>query len=138
MQFPTASDDTLGSGKWSIGPSVDYEYESGRLFAGAIALQIWSFAGDRERKKVSMLMIKPFVYYTVAKNWDLTYVPYGVSVYWNKKPGEKVYLPLGGGIQRGLQLGSVQINLGAQLFRNVIRPSKGTVYDLRFLIELAF
>jgi hypothetical protein len=138
MQFPTASDDTLGSGKWSIGPSVDYEYESGRLFAGAIALQVWSFAGDRERKSVSMLMIKPFAYYTFAKNWDLTYVPYGITVYWNKDPGEKVYLPLGGGIQRGLQAGSVQVNLGAQLFRNVIRPSKGTVWDLRGLVELAF
>jgi len=40
-QLPTASDATLGSGKWSLGPSFDYEYESGSLFAGAIALQIW-------------------------------------------------------------------------------------------------
>jgi len=138
MQFPTASSITLGSGKWSIGPSVDYEYEDGNLFAGAIALQVWSFAGDRERKSVSMLMIKPFLYYTIAEDWDLTYVPYGISVYWNKDPGEKVYLPLGGGIQRGFQLDSVQLNLGVQLFRNVIRPTKGTVWDLRGLVELAF
>jgi hypothetical protein len=30
------------------------------------------------------------------------------------------------------------MNLGAQVFKNVVRPKKGTVYDLRFLIELAF
>ena len=138
LQFPTASDDTLGSGKLSLGPSVDYELDAGRLFLGAIALQIWSVAGDADRKDVSMLMIKPFVYYSLTEKWDLTYVPYGITVYWNKDPGEKVYLPLGGGAQRRLQLGSVDMNVGAQLFRNVIRPSKGTVWDLRFLVELAF
>lgn len=138
FQFPTATDDTLGGGKWAVGPSFDYEYESGRLFAGAIALQIWSFAGEAQRKEVSMLMVKPFVYFKLSDTWDLMYVPYGVSVYWNKEPGEKVYLPLGGGVQRHFQLGSVEMNLGAQLFKNVVRPTKGTVYDLRFLIEFAF
>ena len=64
MQFPTGTSDSLGSGKWSIGPSFDYEYENGRLFAGAIALQIWSFAGEADRKDVNMLMIKPFVVFS--------------------------------------------------------------------------
>ena len=138
MQFPTAASDTLGSGKWSIGPSIDYEYESGRLFAGAIALQIWSSPAIADRKDVSMLMIKPFVFFSLAKNWDLLYVPYGITVYWNKPSGEKVYLPLGGGVQRSFTFGSTQLNLAAQLFKNVVRPKKGTVYDLRFLVELSF
>jgi hypothetical protein len=138
FQFPTASDDTLGSGKWAFGPSFDYEYESGRLFAGAIALQVWSFAGDPDRKDVSMLMIKPFVYFEFAKSWNLMYVPYGITVYWNKPEGEKVYLPLGGGVQRSFALGSTQLNLAAQFFHNVVRPTKGTVNDLRFLVEFSF
>jgi hypothetical protein len=138
MQFPTASSETLGSGKWSIGPSFDYEYESGDLFAGAIVLQLWSFAGDSDRKSVSMLMIKPFVYYALSDSWDLMYVPYGIQVYWNKPSGEKMYLPIGGGTQYKTHLGSLGLNLGAQLFNNVVRPSTGTVWDLRFLVELVF
>ena len=59
-------------------------------------------------------------------------------MYWNKEAGEKVYLPLGGGAQRRFQVGDMQLNLGLQLFNNVIRPSKGTKWDLRGLIELAF
>lgn len=137
-QFPTASDETLGSGKWSLGPSFDYEYESGSLFAGAIALQIWSVGGDPDRKDVSMLMIKPFVYYALSDSFDLMYVPYGISVYWNKPSGEKMYLPIGGGAQYKTSLGSLGLNLGAQLFNNVVRPTKGTVWDLRFLVELVF
>lgn len=137
-QFPTASDATLGSGKWSLGPSFDYEYESGSWFAGAIALQIWSVGGDPDRADVSMLMIKPFVYFTLSDHWDLTYVPYGISVYWLKEAGEKAYVPLGGGGQYKTHLGSLGLNLGLQLFNNVIRPEKGTVWDLRLLVEITF
>lgn len=137
--LPTATDKTLGSGKWSAGPSFDYEFESGRWFAGAIALQVWSFAGAADQKPVNMLMIKPFVVYNLAKRFDLIYMPYGVSVYWNKPSGEKVYLPLGGGAQYQIPLGKqTTLNLGAQFFKNVIRPTKGTVYDLRFLVEFVF
>ena len=78
MKMPTASEDELGSGKWSLGPSFDYEYESGRWFAGAIAMQLWSVAGDSDRKDVSMLIVKPFVYYSLNENWNLMYVPYGI------------------------------------------------------------
>lgn len=134
-QFPTASDKTLGSGKWSLGPSFDYEYENGRWFAGAIALQVWSVAGDEDRKDVSMLMVKPFAYYTINEKWDLMYVPYGIQVYWNKPSGEQVYLPVGGGGQRKIELGSTQLNLGLAAYYNVIRPTKGTVWDLRVLVE---
>jgi len=138
MQFPTASDETLGSGKWCIGPSFDYEYENGSLFAGAIALQLWSFAGDEDRKDVNMLMIKPFIVYGISERWDLIYMPYGISVYWDKPSGENVYFPLGGGAQYHIPAGSMEVNLALQFFRNVVRPTKGTVNDLRFLIELAF
>ncbi len=74
--------------------------------------------------------------YNLAKRFDLIYMPYGVSVYWNKPAGEDVYLPLGGGAQYQFPLGSeTTLNMGLQLFKNVVRPTKGTEYDLRFLIE---
>jgi len=138
-QLPTATDASLGSGKWSFGPSFDYEFESGRWFAGAIALQVWSFAGQSDRKDVNLLMIKPFIVYNVVKRFDLIYMPYGISVYWDKPAGQDVYLPLGGGGQYQVPLGSeTTLNMGLQLFKNVVRPTKGTEYDLRFLIEFVF
>ena len=48
FQFPTADSESLGTGKYALGPSVDYEYESGKWFAGFIALNLWSVAGDSE------------------------------------------------------------------------------------------
>jgi hypothetical protein len=100
VQLPTASADSLGTGKWSLGPSLDYEYDSGRWFAGVIALNLWSVAGDSDRESVNYFMAKPFAYYTINDKWDAVYVPYGISVYWNKSSGEKMYFPVGGGFQR--------------------------------------
>ena len=53
FQLPTASDPALGSEKWSVGPSFDYEYESknGKLVAGAIFIQFWSFAGNKRQAR---------------------------------------------------------------------------------------
>lgn len=132
FQFPTASTDSLGSGKWSAGPSVDYEYDKGNWFAGLIALNLWSFAGDSDRKSVNYLMVKPFAVYSINEKWDLLYMPYGISVYWDKPSGEDVYFPVGGGFQRHL---NKKMNFSMQFFNNVLRPSEGTEWDLRFMFE---
>lgn len=132
LQLPTASSDTLGSGKWSAGPSFDYEYTSGRLFAGVIVLHLWSVAGDSDRKEVNYTMAKPFVVYAINDKWDALYMPYGISAYWNKPSGEDIYFPVGGGFQRHL---GKSVNISLQFFKNVLRPTKGTEYDLRFMLE---
>lgn len=135
FQFPTATTETLGSGKWSLGPSVDYEYGRGKFFGGFIALNLWSVAGDSDRKDVNFLMIKPFIYYELAEKWDFVYVPYGISVYWKKPSGEDIYFPVGGGVQRSF---GDKMNFSMQFFQNVLRPTKGTKYDLRFMLEFVF
>ncbi len=137
-QLPTADDVSLGTGKWAFGPSFDYEYSTEKLFIGAIAMQLWSVAGDPERKDVNMLLVKPFMLYNFKPKWDLMYIPYGWTVYWNKEPGQQVYFPVGGGLRRVLTFKRLDLNLSAQFFHNAIRPDKGTVNELRFLIEMAF
>ena len=138
FQFPTASDDTLGSGKWAIGPAIEYEYDKGRFYAAFVALQLWSVAGDSERKDLSMMMIKPMITYEFVENWKVIYMPYGISVYWNKKSGQKVYVPLGGGVQHDFRIGSQEIGASLQFFNYVVRPDKGSENDLRFMLEFNF
>ena len=138
VQLPTGSGDTLSSGKYSIGPAIDYEYQNGRFFAAFVALQLWSVAGDSDRKDVSMMMIKPMITYDFNEKWKAVYMPYGVSIYWNKPSGQKVYLPLGGGIQRQFNIGSKPSAFSLQLFKNVVRPDKGAEHDLRFMFEVNF
>lgn len=137
-QLPTASNESLGSGKWSLGPSIDYEYENGRFFGGFIAIQFWSVAGDSDRKDVNMMMIKPFAYYELNEKWDLVYEPYGISIYWDKPSDQRVYLPLGGGVQRSAQFGSVPMVFSLQYQNYVLRSPGGSKYEYRLLVEFDF
>ena len=132
FQLPTATVDSLGSGKWSAGPTFDYEYSKGNWFAGIIALNLWSFAGDSDRKGINYFMGKPFAVYSFSDKWDFIYMPYGISIYWDKPSGEDVYFPVGGGFQRHL---NKKMNFSCQLFNNVLRPTEGTEWDLRFMFE---
>ncbi len=43
--FPTASPDTLGTGKWSVGPAVVGLVMPGPFVMGVLVTQLWSFAG---------------------------------------------------------------------------------------------
>ena len=135
VQLPTASDPTIGSEKWCVGPAAEYEYHKGRFYAAFVALQLWSVAGADDRKAVNMLMVKPMITYELGHRWKAVYMPYGISVYWDKPSGDKVYLPLGGGIQHGFRLGRQEMALSLQFFKYVLRPSKGAEYDMRLMVE---
>ncbi len=132
FQLPTASSDSIGSGKWAAGPTFDYEYDKGNWFAGIIVIQLWSFAGDADRKDFSYMMGKPFAVYSFNEKWDFLYMPYGIKIMWDKPSGEDVYFPVGGGIQRKLKKNR---NFSFQVFNNVLRPTEGTEWDVRFMFE---
>lgn len=138
FQLPTASDDTLGTGKWSTGPGLDIEYRKGKLFLGTIIFHIWSFAGDSDRKDVNMSMAKYFVMYDLNKDWKLVSIPYGVTYYWNKPDSDALSLPVGGGVQRNFKIGSQDGSLHLQYFNYVVRPSKGSEEEVRLTLEWYF
>ena len=138
VQLPTATDPTIGSEKWSIGPAVEYEYHKGRFFAAFVALQLWSFAGAEDRRAVNMLMVKPMITYELSKRWKAVYMPYGITVYWDKPSGDRAYLPLGAGLQYAFGAGKQEMAVSLQFFKYVLRPSKGAEYDLRLMVEFDF
>lgn len=137
-QLPTGSGETLSSGKYSLGPAVEYEYIGDRLFIAVVALQLWSVAGDDDRKDVNMMMVKPMVTWDFNEKWKAVYMPYGISAYWNKPSGQQWYVPLGGGIQRQFNIGTRASAFSVQLFKNVVRPDKGAEHDFRLMLEINF
>jgi hypothetical protein len=46
--LPTATQTTLGTGKWSVGPSAVGLMQTKHWTVGALANQLWSFAGQRD------------------------------------------------------------------------------------------
>lgn len=137
FQFPTASDDSLGTGKWSAGPGFEIAYNKGKLSLGTLGIQLWSFAGDSDRHSVNSLMLKPFFIYKATEKWWLISMPYGISYYWNKPSGEQLLLPVGGGLQHNFHIGDQGLAFSAQIFNYVERPSKYPEWNVRLALEWA-
>jgi hypothetical protein len=72
LGFPSTSEPTLGTGKWSVGPTVVGLKQSGPWTVGMLWNQVWSFAGNEDRQKVSQMFIQPFVARTTRSLWTIT------------------------------------------------------------------
>jgi hypothetical protein len=61
--LPSTSEPTLGSGKWSAGPTVVALTQTGPWTYGALWNQVWSFSGDSSRSDVNQMFLQPFLAY---------------------------------------------------------------------------
>ncbi|MEJ2476259.1 MAG: hypothetical protein P8Y40_01930 [Desulfobacterales bacterium] len=59
--LPTASDETLGSEKWGIGPTAVALKQVDGVTYGTLVNHIWSYAGDSDRSDVNATFLQPFV-----------------------------------------------------------------------------
>src|SRR5436190_18566328 len=59
--LPSTSEPTLGTGKWSAGPTIVALKQAGALTVGALWNQVWSFSGDSGRSDVNQMFLQPFL-----------------------------------------------------------------------------
>jgi len=70
--LPSTSEPTLGTGKWSAGPTAVVLKQTGPWTYGALWNQVWSFAGDPDRPNVNQMFLQPFLAYQATKTITLT------------------------------------------------------------------
>lgn len=136
--FPSATDDILGSGQWTVGPGVHYSTEIDRLTAGFFLWQSWGFAVDDSHKRINQLFGKPFVIYEMTEKWHLVYIPLGMSHSWEKPNKYAWTVPLGGGVRRLFKVGCQEMGLQAQFFDYVARKEFDPEWEFRMTIEFLF
>ena len=93
--LPTATSDSIGSGKWSAGPAALYMYKGvPKNIFGILAYNQWSYAGDGDRAKVNVLSFQPiwvghlkwgylgWTDQTATVNWETnaTSIPLGLRI----------------------------------------------------------
>jgi len=71
FMLDTATDDQLGSGKWSAGPTAVLLTQPKPWTLGILGRQLWSYAGDDSRADVNQLLHEPFVNYNLSNGWYL-------------------------------------------------------------------
>ena len=134
---PTASDDRLGSGKWSAGPTVIGLVQPGWGTYGGLVRHLWSFAGEDNRRDVNQSLIELFVNYNLDKGWYLISDSV-ITVDWEIKSGDKVTLPLGGGFGKIFQVGNQPMNARVEAYYNAIRPDGAPDWTIGGTIQWLF
>lgn len=72
ISFPSTSEPTLGTGKWSLGPTAVALKQSGPWTVGALWNQVWSVGGNQDREDVSQMFLQPFLAYNTKNLWTIT------------------------------------------------------------------
>jgi hypothetical protein len=137
ISFPTATDDILGSGKWSAGPSAVALMMNGPWVNGVLINNIWDFAGESDRPHVNQMLIQYFINYNLPKGWFLTTAPI-LTANWKAKSGDQWIVPFGGGVGKVLKIGKQPLSCTAQAYYNSVRPTGSAEWTLRLQIALLF
>lgn len=133
LGIPTATDDVLGSGKWSAGPALRVTYRSGPWNLGLVGAQRWSFAGDSSRAEVDQLMARGAFRRQLGEHWYLVSAPL-ITANWNAASDERWLVPLGGGLGRKFDLWGRPWSASIQGYANVIRPTGAPTWSIRLTL----
>jgi hypothetical protein len=137
LTLPTATDENIGSEKWSAGPAAVVLAQPGPWVVGSLVRQLWSFAGDSDRQDVSQLLFQPFVNYNLADGWYLVSAPI-ITANWEADSDNRWTVPVGGGFGKIFKIGDQPINAQLSGFRNVEHPQYGPEWIMRFQLQLLF
>ena len=137
FSFPTATDDVLGTGKWSAGPSAVALTMQGPWVIGGLVSNLWSYAGDSDRDDVNQFLFQYFINYNMSEGWYLTSSP-AITANWEAESDNQWTVPFGGGLGKIFKIGKQPMNAQMQAFYNVETPDGGPDWSLRFQLQFLF
>jgi hypothetical protein len=135
--LPTATAQSLGTGKWGIGPTAVIVLTDAPWVVGALANNIWSIAGDNSRPDVSQFLLQPFINYNLPNGWYLVSSPI-ITANWKASSGNQWTVPIGGGFGKLFRIGRQPVNATLQAYWNVEKPTGGADWLIRFQFQLLF
>jgi hypothetical protein len=137
LGLPTASNEFLGSEKWSAGPSFVVLVQPEGWTIGALAQNIWSYAGADDRGDVNFFFSQVFATKNLPKGWYVNSAPI-ITANWEAPSGEQWTVPVGAGFGKLFKLGKLPINAQAGYYYNVVSPEFGADSQFRFQVVLLF
>ncbi|MBW1784092.1 MAG: neuromedin U [Deltaproteobacteria bacterium] len=137
INFPSATNQQLGSGKWSAGPTAVLLTQPGWGSVGVLGRQLWSFAGQSDRTTVSQFLLEPFVNYNLPQGWFLI-SDIIITANWKADSDNRWTVPLGGGVGKIFKIGTQAINSRIEAYYNVVKPDSAPNWQLTFTWQFLF
>ncbi|MEM7221424.1 MAG: neuromedin U [Pseudomonadota bacterium] len=135
--LPTATDDRLGSEKWSAGPAAVIVAKPGPWLFGTLVQNVWSFAGDSDAPDVNFFSWQYFINYNLDDGWYLTSSP-TITANWEASSDDRWTVPVGGGVGKLVRLGNQPIDFKLQGLWNAEKPAGAADWTLKFQVKFLF
>lgn len=130
--LPTTTNPSIGTGKWSLGPTVVVLKQQGPWTVGALANQLWSVgsASNVEREDVNQTYLQPFVAYGLKSGVTFT-LSSESTANWEAEDGQQWTVPLILQVSKVTRLGPFPFSMGAAYGYYVETPDGGPSWKLR-------
>jgi hypothetical protein len=119
--LPTATDPTLGQGKWGAGPSIVLLTQPEHWTIGFLSNNIWSFAGNAGRRRVNQFLTQYFLTYNMEHGWFVTSSPI-ITSNWLAPSSNKWLVPFGAGFGKMTRVGKQPVVWQMHGYYNAIHP----------------
>jgi hypothetical protein len=143
IMLPTATDDQLGTGKWSAGPMALAMGITEKWIVGGVFQHWWSFAGDDdididtalgpitvERADVNLTDFQYILRYRKSPFTGFGMAP-NIQYNWET---DELSLPVGGGFDTLIKIGKLPVKIGAEVYYYAVQDDKfGPTWQLRLL-----
>ena len=135
LLLPTATNASIGAGKWQLGPGVMFVWIHKGLVAGFTFSQRFSVGGDDTRPDVWKFSLQPLVFINLPRGTFLMFSPL-IAQDW--KQSDAWTVPVGAGLGKLVKLGKQQLNINAQSYWNAVSPSVGPKWTVLFQVQFLF
>ncbi len=135
--WPTATDDRLGDDKFSIGPSAVLVLSNPKFIAASVINAWWSVGGDSDAPDVGVFYWQPIFTYFLPNKWYVVTAPVIIKDL-EGQSGQKWIVPLGGGVGKMFNVGTLPLDFTAQVYKYVEKPDGGPDWVLRLQLKFIF
>jgi len=136
LDFPTHSD-SLGSKKWSGGLAALALTMPGKWVIGALAQNMWSYAGPSDAPDVNKFLFQYFINYNFPGGWYLSMTPI-ITADWEKDSDDRWTIPFGGGFGKLHRFGRQPVNFKLQGYGYAEAPDNGPDWSIMFAVIFLF
>ena len=129
------SEDILGQGKFSIGPSFVFVLPNEKWVGSAIISNWFSVGGDSKRADVNSFYFQYGFTYFLPKKWYVVTGPI-LLANWEAENDNRWTVPFGGGVGKMFKIGNIPADFTMQGYYNAIKPEISGDWQLRVQFKL--
>ncbi len=136
--YPTGTHPFLGTGTFSMGPTLVVLKQAGPWTLGALMNQLWSVVIEEHRTSLSQMFVQPFIAYTTKTHTTFT-LSTESTANWNATSDDgKWTVPLIFQISQILKIGKqpISLQIGGKYYADT--PRYGPNWGVRFALTLLY